>query len=266
EYALEQGAAVDHLDERAPELAVLADLDLAAELGADGLLAVADAQDGHAQLEHRLRRRGRCDLGGRGRPAREDDRLRRERADGRVVHGARQDLGGHARLAHPPGDQLGVLGAEIEDQNAFGHGSGRGWAGGGLRPAGGGPISGRSLRARRDAGMNPIDPQSLCANWSYPTRVRFGPGRVAELPDACKALGMARPLLITDPGLAKHAIGQRVLEIARGAGLAVDLFADVRPNPTGANVAAGVEAFRAGGHDGVIALGGGSGLDAAKAV
>jgi len=114
--------------------------------------------------------------------------------------------------------------------------------------------------------MNPIDPQSLCANWSYPTRVRFGPGRVAELPDACQALGMARPLLITDPGLAKHAIGQRVLEIARGAGLAVDLFADVRPNPTGANVAAGVEAFRAGGHDGVIALGGGSGLDAAKAV
>ena len=114
--------------------------------------------------------------------------------------------------------------------------------------------------------MNPIDPQSLCANWSYPTRVRFGPGRVAELPDACQALGMARPLLITDPGLAKHAIGQRVLEIARGAGLAVDLFADVRPNPTGANVAAGVEAFRAGSHDGVIALGGGSGLDAAKAV
>src|SRR5690606_3190532 len=109
-------------------------------------------------------------------------------------------------LAHlgPFADQLGVLGAEIEDQNAFGHGSGRGWAGGGLRPAHGRPISGRSLRARRDAGMNPIDPQSLCANWSYPTRVRFGPGRVAELPDACQALGIARPLLITDPGLAKH--------------------------------------------------------------
>jgi alcohol dehydrogenase len=114
--------------------------------------------------------------------------------------------------------------------------------------------------------MNPIDPQSLCANWSYPTRVRFGPGRVVELPEACHTLGIARPLLVTDPALAQHVIGHRVLEIARAAGLALDLFADVRPNPTAANVEAGVEAFRAGKHDGVIALGGGSGLDAAKAI
>ena len=114
--------------------------------------------------------------------------------------------------------------------------------------------------------MAAIDPQSLRGDWSYPTRVRFGPGRIVELPDACRALGIARPLLITDPALAQHVIGHRVLEIARAAGLAVDLFADVRPNPVGANVAAGVELFRAGRHDGVIALGGGSGLDAAKAV
>jgi alcohol dehydrogenase class IV len=114
--------------------------------------------------------------------------------------------------------------------------------------------------------MNAVDPQSLCADWSYPTRVRFGPGRIAELPDACRTLGIARPLLITDPALAQHAIGQRALEIARTGGLAVQMFADVRPNPTAANVAAGVEALRAGRHDGVIALGGGSGLDAAKAV
>jgi alcohol dehydrogenase class IV len=114
--------------------------------------------------------------------------------------------------------------------------------------------------------MSAVDPQSLCADWSYPTRVRFGPGRIVELPDACRALGIARPLLVTDPALAQHVIGHRVLEIARAAGLAVDLFADVQPNPTAANVAAGVEAFRAGRHDGVIALGGGSGLDAGKAV
>jgi alcohol dehydrogenase class IV len=114
--------------------------------------------------------------------------------------------------------------------------------------------------------MNAIDPQSLGADWGYPTRVRFGPGRIAELPDACRALGIARPLLVTDPALAQHVIGHRVLEMARAANLAVDLFADVRPNPTAANVAAGVEAFRAGRHDGVIALGGGSGLDAGKAV
>jgi alcohol dehydrogenase class IV len=114
--------------------------------------------------------------------------------------------------------------------------------------------------------MAAIDPQSLRADWSYPTRVRFGPGRVAELPEACAALGIERPLLVTDPALAQHAIGHRVLEIARAAGLAVDLFADIQPNPVAANVEAGVELFRAGRHDGVIALGGGSGLDAAKAV
>jgi alcohol dehydrogenase class IV len=114
--------------------------------------------------------------------------------------------------------------------------------------------------------MAAIDPQSLRGDWSYPTRVRFGPGRIVEVPDACRALGIARPLLVTDPALAEGAIGHRALEIARAAGLAVDLFADVKPNPVEANVTAGVERFRAGRHDGVIALGGGSGLDAAKAV
>jgi alcohol dehydrogenase len=113
--------------------------------------------------------------------------------------------------------------------------------------------------------MTTIDPKTLRGDWSYPTRVRFGPGRVVELPEACRALGMARPLLITDPGLAEHALGHRVLEIAKAAGLACGLFAQIRPNPTGADVERGVEALRAGGHDGVIALGGGSGLDAAKA-
>jgi hypothetical protein len=113
--------------------------------------------------------------------------------------------------------------------------------------------------------MATIDPETLRGNWSYPTTIRFGAGRVAELPDACAALGIARPLLITDPGLAGHAIGERVLSIAR-ADLPIALFADVRPNPTGADVAAGVEALRKGGHDGVIALGGGSAIDAAKAI
>ena len=114
--------------------------------------------------------------------------------------------------------------------------------------------------------MAAIDPKTLRGDWSYPTRVRFGPGRIAELPEACRALGSARPLLITDPGLAEQALGQRVLNIARDSGLACGLFAEIRPNPTGADVERGLEALRAGGHDGVIAFGGGSGLDAAKAV
>jgi alcohol dehydrogenase class IV len=111
-----------------------------------------------------------------------------------------------------------------------------------------------------------IDPKTLRGDWNYPTRVRFGPGRIVELANACQALGIERPLLITDPGLAGHPLGQRVLAIARDAGLACGLFAQIRPNPTGTDVEGGVEALRAGDHDGVIALGGGSGLDAAKAV
>ncbi len=114
--------------------------------------------------------------------------------------------------------------------------------------------------------MTSIDPQTLRGNWSYPTSIRFGPGRIAELPDACGALGIERPLLVTDPALAQHAVGRKALEAARGAGLEIAVFADVRPNPTGENVEAGVEAYRAGSHDGVIAMGGGSGLDAAKAI
>lgn len=110
------------------------------------------------------------------------------------------------------------------------------------------------------------DPKSLRGDWSYPTAIRFGAGRIEELPAACAALGINRPLVITDPGLALHAVGERVLAIARAAGLPTGLFADVRPNPTAADVTAGVEVLRAGGHDGVIALGGGSGLDAAKTI
>ena len=104
------------------------------------------------------------------------------------------------------------------------------------------------------------------ANWSYPTAIRFGAGRVAELPEACRAAGIRRPLLVTDRGLAALPITARALDILDGAGLGRAVFAEVDPNPTDVNLAAGVEAFRAGGHDGVVAFGGGSGLDLGKMV
>lgn len=107
---------------------------------------------------------------------------------------------------------------------------------------------------------------SLTANWSYPTAIRFGAGRIKELADACEVAGIKRPLLVTDKGLASLPITQNALDLLERAGLGRALFADVDPNPNEINLAAGVEAFRAGGHDGVVAFGGGSGLDLGKLV
>ena len=106
----------------------------------------------------------------------------------------------------------------------------------------------------------------LRGNWNYPTSIRFGAGRIAELPDACKGLGMKRPLLVTDPGLAALPMIARAAESCRAAGLPCAVYSEVQPNPVEQNVTGGVAAFRAGGHDGVIAFGGGSALDAAKAI
>ncbi len=106
----------------------------------------------------------------------------------------------------------------------------------------------------------------LKANWSYPTAIRFGAGRVAELPEACAQAGISRPLLVTDRVLATLPITARALDILDAAGLGRAMFSDVDPNPNDGNLAAGIEAFRAGGHDGVIAFGGGSGLDLGKMV
>ncbi|MDT8880336.1 iron-containing alcohol dehydrogenase [Halomonas saccharevitans] len=107
---------------------------------------------------------------------------------------------------------------------------------------------------------------TLTGNWTYPTAIRFGAGRLKELPEACAEAGMARPLLVTDRGLADLPITAAALDILEAAGLGRGLFAEVDPNPNERNLAAGVEAFRAGGHDGVIAFGGGSGLDLGKMV
>ena len=107
---------------------------------------------------------------------------------------------------------------------------------------------------------------TLSGNWSYPTAVRFGAGRISELGEACAAAGISRPLLVTDRGLAGLSITDRAREIMATAGLGDALFAEVDPNPNETNLAAGVAAYQAGGHDGVIAFGGGSGLDLGKMV
>jgi alcohol dehydrogenase len=107
---------------------------------------------------------------------------------------------------------------------------------------------------------------TLRANWSYPTAIKFGAGRIAELADHCKAVGMKKPLLVTDRGLASMAITQNALDLLEAAGLGRAMFSDVQPNPDDKNLDAGVKVFRDGGHDGVVAFGGGSGLDLGKAI
>ena len=107
---------------------------------------------------------------------------------------------------------------------------------------------------------------TLRGNWNYPTSIRFGAGRIAELPDACRTLRIARPLLVTDPGLASLPMVSQAAAACRAAGLACEVFSDVQANPVEANVTNGVAAFRRGNHDGVIAFGGGSALDTGKAV
>jgi alcohol dehydrogenase class IV len=103
-------------------------------------------------------------------------------------------------------------------------------------------------------------------NWSYPTAIKFGNGRVSELAEHCRAVGIARPLLVTDRGLAPLPITAAALDLLDKAGLGRAVFAEVDPNPTEANMAAGIAVYRAGAHDGIVAFGGGSALDLGKMI
>jgi len=107
---------------------------------------------------------------------------------------------------------------------------------------------------------------SLVGNWSYPTSIRFGAGRISEIADACTAAGINKPLLVTDKGLASMDITTKTLDLMEAGGLGRGIFSEVDPNPTDKNSDDGVRAYKNGGFDGVIAFGGGSGLDLAKVI
>lgn len=103
---------------------------------------------------------------------------------------------------------------------------------------------------------------TIRGNWNYPTTVWAGPGRLAELRTACERAGIARPLLVTDAGLAQHPMISTAQSLLSGAAV----FSNVAGNPSAAHVAMGLEAYRAGRHDGVVAIGGGAALDTGKVV
>lgn len=104
------------------------------------------------------------------------------------------------------------------------------------------------------------------ANWNYPTNVKVGAGRIAELAELCKSMGILSPLVITDPGLAVLPMVEGLVENLNNSGLNCGLFSNIQANPTGENVMDGTDWYRKHQHDGVIAFGGGSALDAGKAV
>jgi len=106
----------------------------------------------------------------------------------------------------------------------------------------------------------------LNANWNYPTAIRVGPDRLSEIGDCCLSLNLRNPLLITDPGIKDFPFINAAVDSCKASGLNCGVFSDVQPNPTGTNIEQGVSAFNSGDHDGVIAIGGGSALDAGKAI
>jgi alcohol dehydrogenase class IV len=103
-------------------------------------------------------------------------------------------------------------------------------------------------------------------NWSYPTAIKFGVGRISELAEHCMAVGLKRPLLVTDKALGALPITAGALDVLEKAGLGWAVFSDVDANPTDRNMEAGIKVYKAGRHDGVVCFGGGSALDLGKMV
>jgi alcohol dehydrogenase class IV len=108
--------------------------------------------------------------------------------------------------------------------------------------------------------------EQLVSNWNFPAPIRFGAGRISELAATCKELGITNPLMVSDEGLAEQSFIRDALQANENAGIKTALFCRVKSNPTGTNISDGVDVYKNGHHDGVIAIGGGSALDAGKAI
>ena len=103
-------------------------------------------------------------------------------------------------------------------------------------------------------------------NWNYPTTMWVGENRVKDLSLACNNLNIQKPLLVTDKGLIKTKIFLDTLELFKKENISIKVYSDVVGNPTGKNVQEGVDFYKKNNCDGVIAFGGGSGLDVGKAI
>jgi alcohol dehydrogenase class IV len=118
---------------------------------------------------------------------------------------------------------------------------------------------------RRSFKMN--DPSMLLAHdWNFPVPIAYGPGRLAEMGQRCVALGVRNPLIVTDRGSRELSFIARLVEVLSEAGLRSAVFSGISPNPIDSEISFGRAAFLAGSHDAIIAIGGGSAMDGAKAI
>lgn len=103
-------------------------------------------------------------------------------------------------------------------------------------------------------------------DWTFPVPIAYGPGRLAEIGQRCTGLGLRNPLIVTDRGSRALPFIAELQGYLAEAGLKCEIFSDISPNPRDDEIGAGRDAFRAGGHDGIIAIGGGSAMDGGKAI
>lgn len=104
------------------------------------------------------------------------------------------------------------------------------------------------------------------SQWNYPTEIHFGCGKIDQLYDLCQSLNIHKPLLVTDPTLAGFDMVKNAIKGNEEKGMPTGLFSDIQANPTGKNIMEGLAVYNVGGHDGVIAFGGGSAMDTGKTI
>ena len=106
----------------------------------------------------------------------------------------------------------------------------------------------------------------LSHDWIFPVPIAYGPGRLAEIGQKCVALGVRNPLIVTDRGSRELTFISRLVDYLSGAGLASGVFSGISPNPIDSEISFGRAAYLSGNHDAIIAIGGGSAMDGAKAI
>ena len=107
--------------------------------------------------------------------------------------------------------------------------------------------------------LNPQD-------WTFPIPILYGPGRINEIGNICRSLDINHPLIVTDRSSEDLPFIGRLIDLLNTENIESGLFTGISPNPKDDEISKGSSSFKSGGHDAVIAIGGGSAMDGAKAI